>query len=790
MLQNYLKIALRNLLRNKVYSFINIAGLALGLTVSMLILLFVSHEVSFDKFHAKADKIFSILGENEYDGMQYTFNDFSAKLGPILKENNSQVLNYTRLREYNFSKTAIQNPKESSLKFAEKHFMFAEPSFFELFDFKFIKGNRKLALTKPFSMVITERIAKKYFGNKNPIGQTLVYNIKHTFEIMAVVENPPSNSTLQFDIIASLNTYPKLSADDKMAWEMGGAFQTYLLLDSPKSASKVSSTILQCGNKAGAFDSQAKYSLQQFSREHLHGYYAHMNSSQYVKIFSIIAILILLLALFNYMSLASARATIRAKEVGIRKVVGANRKGLIKQFYLESLLMCLISFGFGFVLVELFRQPFYDLLGLQIDPSFLFNPLYVSILIALFVFSAFVAGSYPAIVLSGFAPIEVIKGKYSNQSRGAMIRKGLMIFQFTVSVTLIIATFITQKQLNLIQNKDLGFHKDQILTIQLPEELGKDYITFRNEIAQQTGVENVTASGTQFFKGYNSWSVKHKKTGKDVNITTLTGDAQFANVFDLAWKIPPIDKKLSGKLYLNQLAVSSLGIIGNPVGQTLKLGDKTSEIGGVLKNFDYNGSMSKLEPMMLIISGDKFTENYAGGVMYVKLNPKTDIKEKVSILKYIFEKYHTNKPFDYYFLDDAFHETFSLIEKMSNMFLVFMSLAIFIACLGLFGLVTFIAEQKTKEIGIRKVLGASVTQIVQLLSKDFLKLVLIAIVIASPIAYYFMQKWLQDFAYRIEISWWIFVLAGVVAIVIALLTVSYQAIRAALANPVKSLRTE
>ena len=795
MLQNYLKIAFRNLVRNKVYSFINILGLSLGMAVAMLIFLFVSHEVSFDKFHVNGDRIYMIMEKVTVGESSGTINTQSSKLASILKENNADVEDFTRIHKYYNKKIVIKNPKEQTLRFSENNIMFVEPSFFLLFDFQLIEGNKTTALANPYSIVINEKIAKKYFGVKNPIGKTLLYDSKHLFIITGICKNVPSNSTFQFDILTSLSTFSKLSENDRNTWENSGSFQTFLLLNSSKSAKKVESTILKCVKQTGTFsDNKQSYYLSQFAKEHAHGMGLTSNENQYryVKNFSIIGVIILFLAFFNYVSLSTALSTKRAKEVGIRKITGANRKSLIQQFYLESFLMCSISFGLGFLLVELFRQPFYNLLGLNIDRSFLFNPFYLNTLLVLFILSVIFTGSYPAIILSSFSPIEIIKGKFSNQLKGATLRKTITVIQFAVSVTLIIVAFIIQRQLNYVQNKDLGMNIEQVLHIKF-EEGGKKYVAFRDEVAKLTGVENISSSTDNIFNGVGEIRVLNKQTQKELYITYVNCDAQMFEVLNLKWAIAPKNKLSNlweGNMFINESAIKALGIKGNPVGQFFNVAEQPTNqpIGGVLKDFHYGGTLSKIRPMAYFLM--EADTSVISGTFYVKLNSKANIQEKVVKIKNIYEKYDGEHPFDYHFLDEAFNSHFTNIEHMSNMFIIFMVLTIMIACLGLFGLIAFTAETRTKEIGIRKILGASIINIAVLLSKDFLKLIVMAFLIASPVAYYYVNNWLKDFEYRIEVSWWIFALAGLISIIITLLTVSYQAIKVAVANPVKSLRTE
>jgi putative ABC transport system permease protein len=474
-------------------------------------------------------------------------------------------------------------------------------------------------------------------------------------------------------------------------------------------------------------------------------------------------------------------------------VIGADRNGLIQQFYIESILVCSISFGLAFIFIELLLQPFYDLLEVQIDSSFLRNPLFLIVIFSLFIFSAFVSGSYPALLLSKFIPIEVIKGKFTSGQGGSSVRKGITIFQFSVSVILIVCVIITQKQLNYMKNKDLGFTKDQVLAVSLDGSMAKNYLNLKNDIKQMVGVKAITSVTSPLFKGFSAWFTNSLKSKKEVMLCFINTDSNFFKTVELKWAIPPTNSiNLSKKVFVNELAVKKLELGKNPIGQFINLGNGKREIGGVLKNFNFDELQSEIKPLMVSVYDENSTDwAVSGGLtLYVRLDPKTNITEKISTIKYLTEKYQAEKPFEYYFLDEAFNETFSTEIRLSKMFSLFTGFAIFIACMGLFGLAAFAAETRTKEIGIRKVLGASVSNIVSLLSKDFVKLILISFVIAFPLAWWAMSKWLEAFAYRINIEWNIFAIAGVFTLLIALLTVSYQAIKAAVANPVKSLRTE
>ncbi|WP_285543661.1 ABC transporter permease [Dyadobacter frigoris] len=790
MFRNYLKIAARNIWKHKDYSFINIVGLAMGMAVSMLILMFVMHEYSYDKFHKNGDRIYSILATVNMDGHTMQFKNFNAKLAPQLKESTPEIQDFVRLKE-SYQAVVIKNPENSSALFSEKNFMFADPSFFKVFSFKLKEGNADEILNKPYALVISERAAKKYFGEKDPVGKTLLYEGKHLFEITGVAENPPSNSTFNFDFVASLLTIPQLGKNEKDMWEHAGAFNTFLLLNSENSVKKVEKSIIASGLKIDDFDKKASYSLEGFTTIHLGNNFVDSGNTALINIFAGIALLILFLALFNYMSLTTARSTQRAKEVGVRKTAGAGRSGLIKQFYTESVLVCCIAFALSFVLVEIMRQPFYNLLNLKIDASFLLSPSFIGILIGILLFSAFIAGSYPALILSGFSPIEVLKGRLGSQQKGVALRKVFMVFQFTVSIALIVCSFIVQQQLSFMQNVKLGLNKDQMLNISLSGSVGKNYFSLKNEIAELAGVEEVTFSTTSLYKGYNMFFAQNKSTKKDLSVSYAEVDANYMNTLGLAWKIKPEGSswKNGHGILLNERAVTELGLKGDPLGQTVF----NRNVVGVLKNFRFASTKSDKLPMGLFIMSDTtnmLANEQGSGVLFARMDPKSNLVEKIKEIENIYRKYSADKPFEYSFLDDAFNDTFKTEIRMSKMFTVFTAFAIFIACMGLFGLITFTAETRTKEIGIRKVLGASVTSIVALLSKDFFKLVVISIVLATPVAWYFMKKWLEDFTERIEIAWWIFAVAGLIAITITFITVGFQSIKAALMNPVKSLKTD
>ncbi|KAA0989594.1 ABC transporter permease [Dyadobacter aurulentus] len=790
MLLNYLKIAFRNLFRNKTYSAINIVGLGMGMGVSILILLFVMHEYSFDKFHEKHERIYKVSSNVKMGENRMNISGFSADFGPSVKRDIAHVQDFVRIMP-SFGKAVIKNPARPNEMFYEENFLYADASIFKVFSFPLKQGTSDQVFDKVTAAVISEKIAAKYFGSADPLGKTLLHESGHTLEITGVVKNAPSNSSIVFDFIVPLAAFPILNGLDRTRWEAGGSFTTYLLLDSESSVEAVQTALLQTNN-ASKLGEETTYLLENLASIRLGEKSSTSANARLINIFAGIAVLILSLALFNYMSLTTARAMIRSKEVGVRKIIGSGKIELIKQFYVESALLCFFAFLISFFLFEILRSSFLSLLGLEVDVNFLKSPLFLSLLATLLVLTPLIAGSYPALVLSGFSPLNALKGKVLWGQSGGTVRKAFMVFQFVVSVSLVVCSLVVRQQIFYMEHKKLGLHKDQVLAIPVDQGAKGNVFAFRDELKARTNVQSASIADYGLFKGYSIWFVKHPKTQKGLGIVNLVTDQYFVETLALNWRIEPDSGTFQNRnhTFLNESAIKALGIEKNPLGNPVS---EMSEVAGVLQDFQFSGPQDGIRPMMLTIVND--TTNFKSsfghdGIIYARLDPKADIKANVEAIAKIFKKYEAEKPFEYYFLDEAFNETFKTEMRMSKMFSAFTAVAIFIACMGLFGLVTFTAETRTKEIGIRKVLGASVAGIVALLSRDFLKLILLSIILSLPIAWYFMEKWLQDFAYRIQIPIWIYAAASAGAMIIALITISFQSIKAALINPVESLKGE
>ena len=802
MLSNYLKIAWRNLVRNRLYSALNIGGLALGLAVSLLILLFVIHERTYDRFHTNANRIFRVYGKMRFGEQEIQTDRMSAQFGPAVQRAVSGVQNSVRIATTP-GRVVIKTSPER--KFFEEKFILSDPSLLAVFSFPLIQGNPATALMQPMTVLLTERSAERYFGRESPLGKTITYNNKLRFEVVGVLKNPPSNSTVQFDFVASLASHPAIERlqqgfidDDDVAMNnqrvQFGNFRTYFLLRSPTVVSDIVRVLPGLITASGAKMGKDTYLFDSLIAGHSGVNFGDTATGKYTVLFAGIAALILLLALINYMSLTTARATQRAREVGIRKTMGAARRELAGQFYGESVVMTTLAFVVAIGLVQVLQPYFYQILQLEIDPSFIFSPTFMGIAGALLVLCVLMSGSYPALLLSSFSPVSVLKGNLSPGGSGDQVRRGFTVVQFAVSIGLIGCSVLIYQQVQHLQNRKLGLYKDRVLVVPMDASMAHQYGVFKHDLRQLPGVERVAAASSVLYKeGGAMFFTQSPTTKKDITIHVLSVDDQFAETLQIPWKIKPAPGRLAAPntVVLNEIAVRKVAITNQPLGQKLSLGSEKSEVVGIMRNFFFTNINNSDEPLALFVSKDTATAMAAnGGSLYIRIQPGADLPETVSRVEKAYRSLNAEKPFEYHFLDQTFNSIYKAEARLSTLFGAFTSFALFIACLGLFGLATFTAEQRTKEIGVRKVLGASVASIVTLLSKDFLKLVLIAILLATPLAWYAMSRWLQGFAYKIDIAWWVFTLAGLLAAGIALLTVSFQSVKAALMNPVKSLRSE
>ncbi|HET7115248.1 MAG TPA: ABC transporter permease [Hanamia sp.] len=810
MFKNYLKTAFRNLYKSKGFSAINIIGLACGLATCLLIILYVVDELNYDHYNKKLSQIYRVDGDLQFGGHHFDLAQSPDPLGAALKSNFPQVKQYVRLRSHGglLIKKGSQNIQEDRV-------ILADSTLFDVFTLPMIAGDPHTALVNPNSVVITESMAKKYFPQTTAtdiVGKTLTVNDTSLYKITGVIKDVPKESHFHYDFFVSM--YGQLSPSEINQWASNN-FNTYIVLaknaDPKKLASQLDDFVMK--NVEPFFKSinltikelekqgdYLHYNLMPLSRIHL---YSHKDGEleangniQYVYIFSVIALFILLIACVNFMNLSTARSSGRAKEVGVRKVLGSLRKNLVAQFLTESMLISFISMILALVLAALLLPYFNTLSGKELTMHAFFTSWMLPSLIFLVIIVGLLAGIYPAFYLSSFKPVAVLKGKIAAGFKTGWLRSGLVVFQFAISIFLIIGTLVIYSQLNYIHNKNIGYNRDHVLIIKNTDALGNEAKVFEDEALKLSGVQNATMTGylpTAGWRNNSPFFPTPTSDTKNAISTQIWGiDEHYIPTLGMTMvqgrnfsKDFPTD---SSAIIINEAFAKMLGnkdVLNEPLYymKNYPSTDLTKyHIIGVVKNFNFNSLHNVVTPLVLLLS-------HQNGSIAFRINT-AHINNLISSIQQIYQKVAPAQPFKYSFMDDDFNKTYQAEQKMAGLSITFSILAILIACLGLFGLVTYAAEQRTKEIGIRKVLGASVSNVWAMLSKDFLKLVLIAALIAFPAGWWAMNKWLQSFAYRIHISWWVFVIAGLTAILIALITVSFQAVKAAVANPVDSLRSE
>ena len=800
MIKNYFKIAFRNLLRYKGFSFINIFGLATGMACSLLIFLFVKDEVSYDRFHKDSDKIYRVVKDfvND-DGSRLPDATTPPALSPAMQREVPEVAHATRVFPSWGANFLI---KYGDKKIMEEKLYRVDSSFFDVFTFPFTHGTAKDVFKDINSIVITESAAKRYFGNENPIGKTLQIDQMGDMMVKGVLKDVPYNSHFHFDFLISTR---KFSGNTDANWGWYN-FYTYIKVKAPVDLASLDKKI-QDLYKRNDKDGKNIFYVQPLTGIHLSSnlkWELEPNSDKlYVYVFTIIAIFIILIAGINYVNLSTAKASVRAKEVGVRKVSGAFRSSLVNQFLVESVITCLIAAALAAIIAQLLLPVVNDLTLKHL--TVIGNPLVVLYMIGAALFLGMVAGFFPAIYLSSFKPILVLKGlKFSD--RGTLnLRRALVIVQFTISTALIIGALIISQQMQFIQSAKLGLNKDQVL-IAKNSFAAQDRRAFLNEISQLPGIkEATTADGVVGGQNWtNGMTLKGSQNSQLINFLSVGNDfveamgMQVKEGRSFSSKFPadtmnngiprgPLDQNI-GSVLLNETAIKDLGIPEPVLGKQLLWGNDNDTmyyvtIVGILKDFHFTSLKNRIKPFAFI--------NDPRRQWYFTLKLSTDnLKATLAQLENSWKKFSPDRPFEYTFLDETYAKLYQSETRFQKVFISLVLLGVIIACLGLFGLATFAAQRRVKEIGIRKVLGASVTNLIGLLSKDFLKLVIIALIVAIPVAWYAMNKWLQDFAYRIDIHWWVFMIAAIITILIAWITISTQAFKAAAASPVKSLRTE
>jgi putative ABC transport system permease protein len=798
MLKNYLLLALRVLRRNKLYSIISIGCLSIGIAVCMTIMLYVLHEQSFEKWQANSRRIFSAGATMKFGDGSYHADLLSYSTAPVVMQAMPEVEGFLRVSPA-FQPMNFRNPAKPEIAFTEKNnFVYADSNFYRFFSLRLEQGDPDRVLARPYTLVLTRRAARKYFGTQDPVGRVLRLNGKYNFEVTGVAADPPSNTDLQYDFIASTSSMATMEDERDYLQSAGiqtGAFFTWFLLRNPSAAHPVERAMDKRSVRPVHPDKDKDgYSLTPLTDMHLNPDFGGGSNQTYLKIFPLVASLILLLALVNYMSLATARSTARAKEVGVRKVMGAARVRIASQFYTESALFALLAFGLGIGLFLLCRGYFLRVLQLQIDSSFLLSPTVLGGAGLLLAMVILLAGSYPALVLSAFKPVAVLYGKLSRRRGEERVRKGFVVFQFVISMTLVLCSVIIEKELHYFRHIDTGVDRENVIMIPFGPQLGH-YTAFKREVESLPGIRQVSTSHYPLYGGSDGLSATPPGSEKAVEVSAIMIDDQFVPMLGLRWLKPPVDnvELHDGKhLVLNETAVEKLGLSGDPMGQHIKIGNNPVTVAGVIKDFNYEALQQPIKPLFLSFSSDTASEwgGGANGYLLAKIQPHTNLPTLVKAIQTIYGRYEKQTAFEYDFADDAFDARYKAEDRLADMFGLFTTITILIACLGLFALATFSAQQRMKEIGIRKVLGASVGSIGVLLSRDFMRPVLLAILIACPLSCWLMNKWLEDFAYRTELSWWIFVAAGLGLLLLALGTVLSRSLRAARVNPVENLRAE
>ena len=808
MLKNYLKVALRNLWKSKGFTAINIIGLASGIGVCLLIVLYVTDELSYDRFNTNASRIYRLDADIYFNNTLFDAVVSPKPLASTLKKDYPQVEEMVRI-----GSVRDVLVKKGNNWIQDHHYAYADSTLFRVFTIPMISGNPQTALNDPHSIVIDESAARRYFNSTDVLGKTLELEDHNLCKITGVIRDMPRQSHFHLSFIQPISHSWQ---GDNIDW-LSNNWYSYILVRPGITRDVMQSRVDAVTNnylgkqlqdllhtslgELAHSGNYFKYKLMPLTDIHLHSnksYEMEANGNiAYVYVFSFIAILILVIACVNFMNLSTARSANRAKEVGIRKVAGSTKGNLITQFLTESVLLSLFSLLLALGVAAALLPLFNDLAGKQLHATTLFSGRLLPVLIALVVIVGCLAGSYPAFYLSSFQPIHVLKGKIAAGFRSSWLRSSLVVFQFFISIGLIVSTIVIYRQLSYIRSRSIGFNRDHVLIIHHAYLMGDPVKTFRGDISRLSGVTDATLSGDLPTDGggynQNGWFRDASLDAKRVIVlTSLSADQHYIPTLDMRMAkgrnfAPDTYPTDSTGIILNEAAVQLLGL-KQPLGALLYRptdslkGSIALHVIGVVKDFNFSSMHQKVGPLVISLGDNR-------GSMAIRLRAG----DPSGIVRQVETKWASmaqGVPFNYTFMDNDFNNLYHAEQQTGQVFITFAVFAILIACLGLFGLVTYAAEQRVKEIGIRKVLGARVGGIVTLLSKDFARLVLIASLIAFPVAWWAMEKWLQSFAYRVGISWWIFVVAGLLAILIALVTVSFQTIRAAVANPVRSLRSE
>lgn len=798
MIKNYLLTAFRNLRKHVSYSIINILGLGTGVAVTLLLATWIFHELSYDQFHSKAERTFRVSMEYGFGGRTARVSVSPTALLPALQKNFAEV--EAGVRIYNPSGYNPFIVKHEDKLFQEDKFYFADSTFFKVFDYKLIRGSQDHVLSEPRTVLLSEEMAIKYFGKEDPVGKTLHINGRTDYTVSGVIENAPTNSYLRYDFIGSFSSLPQATYEN-VWWSAN--YQTFVVLNEqaqlPLLQEKTNGLVKDAlANELTNPGDYVVYNWTPLTDLHLRSQddseLEPVSSIQYVYVFSSIALLILVIACINYINLATARASERAKEVGIRKVIGAVKKQLVTQFMGESVVITLLSFIVAYLLIQLALPMFNNITGKQIEPITFFTPVFLLIAFGGLIMIALLAGAYPALAITSFKPVSILKGNFKTSGRGVWLRRTLVVFQFCISIVLMIGTAVIYQQLTFMQNKKLGYNKENTIILPLDRKTEAVYNELKTELLRSgvtSSVARATESPTEIRGGYGLNLEGNDGQGKIV--VAMSVDVDFLKTLGMElvegrdYTEADFKKAEADTLYaflVNESAVKDLGLTNEEIiGKSASVSGRKGEIIGVVKDFHFASMHTPIVPLVLFNEASQY--NY----VFVKLNA-SDITASIASVEEICKRVAPHRPFEYQFLDQQYASLYASEQKLGTLFGIFSTLAIVIACLGLLGLVAFASAQRTKEIGIRKVMGATSASIVVLITRDYTRLVLVAILLGLPLAYYVTDLLLKDFAYKTDLGVWHIVITSFVCIVIAFGTASFQAIKAALINPSETLRNE
>jgi ABC-type antimicrobial peptide transport system permease subunit len=769
-----------------VYSIINILGLTVGMVCCILILLWVQDELSYDSFHANGSELHLVAQHHNYSTGRISIDQTPGAVANVLKKDYPEIVNAARLL-----------PSNSVLEYKGKNFIervhFADPSILEMFTFPLMKGDPKRALIDLHSIVMTEEMGKKYFGNEDPLYKIIRFHDKYDLTVTGVLKNIPRNSSIKFNFLLPIEFQKEVLGIELETWGVNRMY-TFVLLQKGVNFNDLSRKISDLFKRYMSKENIREIFLHPLHRMHLYSVDGNGGEIKYVRLFSLVAFFVLIIACINFMNLSTARLTHRTKEIGLRKVVGANRIQLIKQYLAESMGTVLIAIILAIMLVALILPEFSALSGKQLSMNFFTNIYIILGLIFITLFTGILSGSYPALYLSSFHPARVFKGIIKSGKGAALFRRVLVVIQFAISIVLVISTTVIYQQLEFLRTKELGFDKEHIVYMKMGENIAKNHETIKIELLKNPNIFNVTVSSnlpTDIANMTGGWDWEGEKSDEKV----LMSFALFGLDYIETFKMQMVEGRFYSKEFLNddsivvnEKAVKTMGL-KLPLGKRLSFIGKNYKIIGVVKDFHLRSLHHEIKPLVLMLDGSMIGNLLDYAYMFIRINPK-NVKDAISYLESIYKKMNPGFTFQYKFLSEDFDNLYLSEKRMGKIFSYFTFLAIFVSCLGLLGLASFMTDRRTKEIAVRKVFGASVFGVVSLLSREFTKWVLLANIIAWPIVYYAIDKWLEGFANRVAFSWWTFIIAAVLSFIIALLVVSYHTVKIAIRNPVDSLKYE